>query len=91
MSATLTLPIWAVAAFVVAAAVGVYCAGVAPLWRWFWDRRSERVVERVNPHLQLKLSPFTLTRRRVLADRIANDPAVQQGPQRALFQLQIVL
>lgn len=78
MSDAIVIPYWAFALLVLLSAIGVHFGALMPGWRWFWDRRSQRVIERVNPHLQLKLSPFTLTRRRVLADRLANDPLVQE-------------
>ena len=45
-----------------------------PLWLKVWNRWSQRAFKDVNPQLQLKLSPFTLTRYRALADQLATDP-----------------
>lgn len=78
MTQAFALPLWAALLLAVFATAGVYYLVAVRLWRWFWDQRSQHIVDRVNPHLQLKLSPFTLTRRRVLADRLANDPLVRE-------------
>jgi glycerol-3-phosphate O-acyltransferase len=78
MTEPFTLPLWAIVLLAFLAAAGFYYLIAIRLWRWFWDQRSQRIIERVNPHLQLKVSPFSLTRRRVLADRLASDPLVQE-------------
>ncbi len=77
MYTDITMPFWVAAALCILALLGVYRYAVVPIWRWQWGRRSRHILEEVNPHLQLKLSPFTLTPRRVLADRLANDAQVQ--------------
>jgi len=47
-----------------------------PLYRWMRAFRIKKVVGEVSHSLQMPLPDFLLTRRRVLADRLANDPAV---------------
>jgi len=59
---------------------------VFPLWASFWSARTRNIVEEVNPFLQLNLSPFTLSRRRVLADRLANDPQIESQVQQIAAQ-----
>ncbi len=70
------IPLWLLIVLAVLSAMAIYHFLAAPVSRWELRRRSRSVVRKVNPSLQLKLSPFTLTRRRVLADRLANDPIV---------------
>lgn len=79
MMETITLPIWlffilSFSTFLVFMRVVVF-----PLWASFWSARTRNVVEEVNPHLQLHMSSFTLSQRRVLADRLACDPLVEEG------------
>ena len=82
MNEAIPLPLWLLIVAGGLGAMGLYLGVIAPAWRWVWERRSQRVVDQVNPHLQLKLSPFTLTPRRVLADRLANDPVVLETVER---------
>lgn len=79
MNDTVTVPVWVALAVGILALLGTYRYFAAPVWRWYLRRRSRNIVREVNPHLQLKLSRFTLTPRRVLADRLANDPVVREA------------
>ncbi|MGI9352453.1 MAG: 1-acyl-sn-glycerol-3-phosphate acyltransferase [Rhizobiaceae bacterium] len=55
---------------------------VFPLWARFWIARTRNAIEEVNPLLQLHMSSFTLSKRRVLADRLVCDPIVEKGMER---------
>ena len=59
---------------------------VFPLWASFWSARTRNVVEAVNPMLQLHMSSFTLSQRRVLADRLACDPQVEAGVEKIAIE-----
>ena len=52
---------------------------IIPLWLRIWNRWSRRAFKDINPNLQLKLSPFTLTRYRALATQLATDPKLLQA------------
>jgi glycerol-3-phosphate O-acyltransferase len=76
MAATVELPVWFVVLAGVLATIGLVDRLLTPAARWFFRRRVDRAIEELNTRLQLKIRPFGLTRRKVLVDRLANDPAV---------------
>lgn len=79
MTSTITLPIWLFIILLFTALLVFIRVVVFPLWASFWSARTRNVVEEVNPGLQLHMSSFTLSQRRVLADRLACDPEVEDG------------
>ncbi len=82
MNSTITLPIWLFMILSFSALLVFIRVVVFPLWASFWSARTRNVVEEVNPRLQLHMSSFTLSQRRVLADRLACDPMVEAGVER---------
>ena len=78
MGQSVTIPVWTLVVLSLTFILVVIRVAVFPLWASFWSVRSRHVVEEIDPRLQLHLSPFTLTRRRVLADRLASDEAVEE-------------
>lgn len=88
MSEPVVIPLWLLLLLILVALPTLITHVFIPLWLKVWKRWSQRAFEDVNPRLQLKLSPFTLTRYRALADQLATDPqlletaaeiAAQQG------------
>ena len=79
MTDTISLPIWLFFILAFSTLLVFIRVVVFPLWASFWSARTRNVVEEVNPHLQLHMSTFTLSQRRVLADRLACDPMVEAG------------
>jgi glycerol-3-phosphate O-acyltransferase len=79
MTETITLPVWIFSILLTAFVLVVIRVVIYPLWASFWSVRSRHVVEEINPLLQLGLSSFTLTRRQVLADRLASDERIEAG------------
>lgn len=77
MTGHITLPIWIFLILLVASFLMFFQYVVYPMIAAFLNARTRMITEEMNPKLQLRLSPFTLTRRHVLADRLANDPAVE--------------
>jgi len=75
----ITLPFWVFGLLLAGTAITLCWFGLRPLWYSGWAWWSHRIVKVVNPHLQLKLSPFTLTDRRQLADRLASDPKILEA------------
>lgn len=74
MSTTIQLPLWlALVAFAVSALWLVQNL-LMPSARWFVRRRANKLIERLNDRLALRLPGFKLTRRDVLVDRLSFDP-----------------
>ena len=79
MPATVEISIWLVvlgAAALLFAAVRLI---LTPALRWYMALRRRRAVARINTRLQFDLPQFALTKRKVLVDRLANDPKVVMG------------
>lgn len=83
MSGTVTIPFWLLLSIVALAAFAVVTHLLVPALRWLFRRRVERVIQEVNARLQVELSPFSLTRRDVLVDRVVHDPEVVELIERA--------
>lgn len=79
MTGMISLPVWLFIILSLSTLLVFLRVVVFPLWASFWSARTRHVVEEVNPSLQLHMSSFTLSRRRVLADRLACDPVVEAG------------
>ena len=74
MTETIAIPWWLLVLLAVLALPTLIGQILIPLWLRVWNRWSKRAFKDINPHLQLKLSPFTLTRYRALAAQLATDP-----------------
>ena len=70
------VPWWLLIILLVLSALAVAAFVILPLYRWSRARSVRKVVGEVRHRLQMPLPDFLLTRRRVLADRVANDPEV---------------
>lgn len=79
MASTIELPVWFVALAGLLAAFGLVDRLLAPGVRWFVRRRVNRAIDELNTRLRLKMRPFGLTKRQVLIDRLAFDPAVVEA------------
>ena len=79
MGGSIAVPYWLLILLIAATIPTFYRLVIDPLIRRTWKRWSQRVLEEVNPNLQLKLSPITLMRRRSLADAIAHDPILRRA------------
>jgi glycerol-3-phosphate O-acyltransferase len=73
------LPVWLAVLLALLAAVAVLDRLLFPGLRWFLRRRVERVVDRLNARLRLRIHPFKLTRRAVLVDRLCYDPRILEA------------
>ena len=76
MGAPITLPLWLVALLITLALWSTLTVILLPSARWFLRRRVNRVLERVDQKLHIRLQPFKMTKRRVLIDRLVYDPQV---------------
>ncbi|WP_170589536.1 1-acyl-sn-glycerol-3-phosphate acyltransferase [Ruegeria arenilitoris] len=81
MTQTVELPIWLFVLIVVFAAVTFASHFLFPSVRWFFRRRLERAVERLNQRLQRPIQPFKLAERHDMIQRLIYDPQVGQAVQ----------
>ena len=79
MGSTIEIPIWLAVLAGIFAVVAVLDKLLLPSVRWYFQKRFNRAVERLNSKLQLQIQPFKLTRRRVLIDRLTHDPVIMEG------------
>lgn len=83
MSGTIEIPVWFAVLAGIFALVTVLDRLLLPSVRWYFQKRFNRAVERLNKKLQLQIQPFKLTRRRVLIDRLTHDPVIMEGVAKA--------
>lgn len=79
MTGTVELPLWLVVLVLLLAAVAALDRVLAPSVRWFFRRRMERAVARLNERLERPISPFKLAQRHDMILRLAYDPQVMQA------------
>ena len=76
MTRTVEIPLWLLALILAFAAVTAATHLLFPSVRWFFRRRMERAVERLNRRLERPIEPFKLARRHDTIQRLAYDPQV---------------
>ena len=76
MSQTVALPMWLLVLILLFAAVTASTHLLFPSVRWFFRRRAERIVERLNERLERPIQPFKLLRRQDMIQRVIYDPEV---------------
>lgn len=79
MTGTVELPLWLVVLVLVLAAIAALDRVLAPSVRWFFRRRMERAVARLNERLERPIAPFKLAQRHDMIVRLAYDPQVMQA------------
>ncbi len=79
MTQTVSMPLWAFILIVLFAAVTFASHFLFPSVRWFFRKRAERVIARVNERLQRPIEPFKLARRYDMIQRLIYDPEVTQA------------
>lgn len=79
MTGMVELPIWLVVLVLVLAAIAALDRILAPSVRWFFRRRMERAVARLNERLERPIAPFKLAQRHDMILRLAYDPQVMQA------------
>ncbi|MDA7426449.1 1-acyl-sn-glycerol-3-phosphate acyltransferase [Thalassococcus lentus] len=79
MTAPVTLPLWFFVLIVLFAAVTFASHFLFPSVRWFFRRRMQKAVDRLNERLDRPIEPFRLLRRYDLIQRILYDPEVTQA------------
>ena len=78
MTQTVQLPLWLFILIVVFAAITALSHFLLPSVRWFFRRRLERAVERLNKRLTRPIEPFKLARRHDMIQRLIYDPEVSR-------------
>lgn len=79
MTQTVELPLWLFMLIVGFAAVTFASHFLFPSVRWFFRRRLERAVARLNKRLERPIEPFKLARRHDMIQRLIHDPHVAQA------------
>ena len=76
---TVEIPVWLLIVAGVLALIAALDRIIGPGVRWFFRRRMERVVARVNARLERKIEPFKLARRQDMIVRLLYDPKVMEA------------
>ncbi|WP_281992655.1 1-acyl-sn-glycerol-3-phosphate acyltransferase [Sulfitobacter geojensis] len=76
MTQTVQLPLWLFVLIMLFAAVTALSHFLLPSVRWFFRRRLERAVKRLNTRLKRPIEPFKLARRYDMIQRLIYDPEV---------------
>lgn len=79
MTQTVELPLWLFVVIVLFAAVTALSHFLLPSVRWYFRRRLERAVARLNTRLTRPIEPFKLARRYDMIQRLIYDPEVTQA------------
>ena len=79
MTSTVELPLWLFILILLFAAVTFASHFLFPSVRWFFRRRLERAVARLNARLDRPIQPFKLARRYDMIQRLIYDPQVIQA------------
>ncbi|MEP5758014.1 MAG: 1-acyl-sn-glycerol-3-phosphate acyltransferase [Litoreibacter sp.] len=76
MFETVELPVWALILIGLLAAITAASHLLFPSVRWFFRRRAERVVAKLNARLTRPIQPFKLARRHDMIQNVLYDPVV---------------
>ncbi|MCF6272384.1 MAG: 1-acyl-sn-glycerol-3-phosphate acyltransferase [Rhodobacteraceae bacterium] len=79
MGGVIEIPVWLAVLAGIFALVALLDKLLIPSVRWYFRKRFEGAVARLNTRLQLQIQPFKLTRRKDLIDRLAHDPEIMQA------------
>ncbi|MGJ8544440.1 MAG: 1-acyl-sn-glycerol-3-phosphate acyltransferase [Sulfitobacter sp.] len=78
MNQTVIIPLWLFVLIVLFAAVTALSHFLLPSVRWFFRRRLEKAVARLNTRLTRPIEPFRLARRYDMIQRLSYDPDVSR-------------
>lgn len=79
MTRTVSMPLWVFALILLFAVVTFASHFLFPSVRWFFRKRAERVIARVNERLTRPIEPFKLARRYDMIQRLIYDPEVTKA------------
>ncbi|MEM6376353.1 MAG: 1-acyl-sn-glycerol-3-phosphate acyltransferase [Pseudomonadota bacterium] len=77
--ASIQVPIWLFALILLFAAVTFASHFLFPSVRWFFRKRAEKIVARLNERLERPIQPFKLARRYDMIQRLIYDPEVSKA------------
>lgn len=76
MTQTIAVPLWLLCLIIAFAIIAFFSHFLFPSVRWFFRRRMERLVTRLNKRLDRPIQPFKLMERHDMILRLAHDPKV---------------
>lgn len=79
MTQTVAVPFWLLVLILAFAAITFASHFLFPSVRWFFRKRMERAVSRLNARLDRPIEPFKLARRQDMIARLLYDPAVLEA------------
>ena len=79
MTQMISMPVWAFVLILLFAAVTFASHFLFPSVRWFFRKRAERVIAKLNMRLTRPIEPFKLARRYDMIQRLIYDPEVTQA------------
>ncbi|MGV6811796.1 MAG: 1-acyl-sn-glycerol-3-phosphate acyltransferase [Brevirhabdus sp.] len=79
MFETVQVPLWLLILILLFAAVTALDRVIGPSVRWYFRRRMEKVVSRINKNLTVPIQPFKLARRHDMIQRLIYDPMIAQA------------
>lgn len=79
MTQTIEIPLWLLIVILLFATVTFASHFLFPSVRWFFRRRLERAVARLNQRLERPIEPFKLARRYDMIQRLIYDPQVSKA------------
>ena len=79
MGKMVEMPLWALILLIAFAAVTFASHFLFPSVRWFFRRRMERAVAKLNEKLERPIEPFKLARRHDMIQRLIYDPEVSRA------------
>jgi glycerol-3-phosphate O-acyltransferase len=79
MFRTVELPLWLFLLIIAFAVIALFSHFLFPSVRWFFRRRMQGVVERLNQRLDRPIQPFKLMERHDMIIRLAHDPRVAEA------------
>ena len=79
MTQTVSMPVWVFVLILLFAGVTFASHFLFPSVRWFFRKRAERVIAKVNKRLQRPIEPFKLALRYDMIQRLLYDPQVTQA------------
>ena len=79
MFGIIEIPIWLAVGGGLLMIFGLLDRVLVPSVRWYFKRRFERLINRLNKKLDLKIQPFKLMQRRVMIDRLVYDSEVMDA------------
>ncbi len=79
MTQPVSLPLWLFVLILLFAAVTFASHFLFPSVRWFFRKRAERIVARLNTRLTRPIEPFKLARRHDMIQRLLYDPQITEA------------